>query len=260
MFKNLLNDQKISSHRKIIILKFFKKIFESFLNFFVYLIFHIHNKKIYGVIISEAFYKPWKEDQKFQLIFKKVYKNTMLDESRLYNLYLGIKNTSKLQGDIIEVGAWKGGSGALMSLSRDIKDVRKMYLYDTFKGVVKSSNLDKYYTDGLHSDCSFSDTNNFIKKNNIKNFKLIAGIFPEIVSKKINKIISFCHLDVDTYQSLKDCYNFIWPRLVKFGIIIFDDYGFHQTNGASKFIRNISVDKRNIFISYTNGQSAIIKR
>lgn len=251
---------KISSYKKIKILKFFKRLLEIFLNFFLYLIFSIHNKKIYGIIISEAFYKPWKKDQKFQFFFKKVYKNTMLDESRLYNLYLGIKFTSKLKGDIIEVGTWKGGSGALMSLSRNSNDLRKIYLYDTFKGTVKSSNFDKYYDDGIHSDCSYAQTHNFLKKNNSNNFKLISGIFPEIVSKKFHKNISFCHLDVDTYQSLKDCYNFIWPRLEKFGIIIFDDYGFHQTNGANKFICKLSEDTRNIFISYTNGQAAIIKK
>ena len=35
---------------------------------------------------------------------------------------------------------------------------------------------------------------------------------------------SFLHLDVDLYQSYKDCLEFFYPKLLKGGIVTFDEY------------------------------------
>ena len=97
---------------------------------------------------------------------------------------------------------------------------------DTFCGVVKSSNKDTIYKNGEHSDTSLELVQNKIDKFNFKNIKVLKGIFPEETSKFIkSKTIKFIHIDVDVYNSAKDIVNWVWPKLVKNGIIVFDDYG-----------------------------------
>ena len=44
----------------------------------------------------------------------------------------------------------------------------------------------------------------------------------------------WAHIDVDIYQSVRDCISFIYPRLSPGGFMIFDDYGFPKLPGCTK--------------------------
>lgn len=48
--------------------------------------------------------------------------------------------------------------------------------------------------------------------------------------------VSFAHIDVDLYASVLDCCRFIYPRLVRGGFMVFDDYGFPTCPGARKAV------------------------
>ena len=37
--------------------------------------------------------------------------------------------------------------------------------------------------------------------------------------------IKLCHIDVNTYESTKEVFEYVDKRLVKGGVIVFDDYG-----------------------------------
>jgi hypothetical protein len=38
--------------------------------------------------------------------------------------------------------------------------------------------------------------------------------------------LAYGYVDVDLYKSVLDCIEFVYPRLVAGGILVFDDYGF----------------------------------
>ena len=40
------------------------------------------------------------------------------------------------------------------------------------------------------------------------------------------KRFRFCDIDVDVFQSAKDILDWIWPRMVIGGVVVYDDYGF----------------------------------
>lgn len=78
------------------------------------------------------------------LIYNKVQLNTLSTYHRCYELWNLIKESKKLSGEIIEIGTWRGGSGALIAYqSKKHCPNSKVYLCDTFKGVVKSGENDK---------------------------------------------------------------------------------------------------------------------
>jgi O-methyltransferase len=55
--------------------------------------------------------------------------------------------------------------------------------------------------------------------------QLLVGVFPEETGCLVeDRKFRFCHLDVDVYQSAADVVEWIWPRLVTGGLIVFDDY------------------------------------
>ena len=103
----------------------------------------------------------------------------------------------------------------------------KIYLFDSFTGVKKVTKKDHdYLKKNQYADASKKTVIELIKKMNLKNTEVIKGIFPDDFKKKFrNKKFAFCHLDLDSYESTKGCYNWVWNKMVKNGIIVFDDYG-----------------------------------
>ena len=61
-----------------------------------------------------------------------------------------------------------------------------------------------------------------------------------------NEKFSFVHIDVDLYEPTMKSLEFFFPRLVKGGIIVCDDYNSNIFNGAKKawdkYFKNIKFD------------------
>jgi O-methyltransferase len=63
---------------------------------------------------------------------------------------------------------------------------------------------------------------------------------------------------VDTYLSAKEIFEYVWPRLVIGGIIIFDDYGFWTCEGVTKYFNALSPENGRK-VHNLNGHGIIIK-
>ncbi len=212
-----------------------------------------------GQVHSYPYDAPWLTDKAFSELYNKVRQNTLVDRTRCYSLYQIMSQVNKVPGDILEVGTWRGGTAAIFtSLAPD----KKVYLADTFKGVVKSSDWE-HYKDKAHDDTSQELVTDFLK-NRIKvfNFEILNGIFPEDTGQKIvNKKLALVYLDLDVYLSTKDAFNFVWNQLSDGGIVAFDDYGMISAcEGISRFVDEIKNDKDKTFFSNLNGQAYIIKK
>ena len=109
----MVNDKKINL--KLYIGRLIVNIIRNFLFCLLYLFYSKINVKKHSFIITESFYSPWKSDKKFQKTLKQIKKNTKLDHYRLYSLWELIEEISNLNGDIIEIGTWRGGSGCLIA-------------------------------------------------------------------------------------------------------------------------------------------------
>ncbi|MDR1914679.1 MAG: TylF/MycF family methyltransferase, partial [Clostridiales bacterium] len=71
-----------------------------------------------------------------------------------------------------------------------------------------------------------------------KNVYLVKGFIPDIFSDYFKQNpatqIALLHIDVDVYETTKSSLEYLYEKVVKGGIIIFDDYG--QIDGATKAI------------------------
>lgn len=69
-------------------------------------------------------------------------------------------------------------------------------------------------------------------------------------------------MDVNTYKSTKNTFNYIKNKMIKGGVIIFDDYGIYSTDGIKKFINEISKhqNKNYTFVYNFMGQCILIKK
>jgi O-methyltransferase len=219
---------------------------------------------IYETVKPHAEYAPWHSDQVFCDSTWNTVGHTLCDMYRLWELWKLTEQVGKISmhGDIIEIGTYKGGSGATIALqaNRECPEAT-IYLCDTFQGIVKCGEHEtEECKDGQHI-ASISDVITALEKLKVKNTKILTGIFPEETQHLIpqDTVFRLCHIDVDVYQSAKDIFDWVWPRLVKHGIIVFDDYGFRHCDGITKLVNDMMLDKDKHIFHNLNGHAVIVK-
>jgi hypothetical protein len=215
----------------------------------------------YELVTPFATYAPWQKDTSFIDIYEKIKNNTLVDKYRCYELWQLVKESSKLEGALIEVGVWRGGTGTLIAKQAELCGIKStVYLCDTFTGVVKVGENDSIYNNGDHADTSKTVVESLIGELELKKIKILVGIFPDESSKFIeeNKF-RLCHIDVDVYQSAKDIVEWIWSKMVIGGILVFDDYGFNGCDGVTKLVNEERNKNTCIVIHNLNGHGIIIK-
>jgi predicted O-methyltransferase YrrM len=118
-------------------------------------------------------------------------------------------------GAIAEVGVYQGGSASYLTELAE-KQGRQIFLYDTFEGMPVSGIFDK------HPVGDFADTSYEVVRDALPYATVVKGFFPDSVVPMPD--LAFVHIDVDQYQCYVDCINYFRPRMVKGGIMWFDDY------------------------------------
>lgn len=217
--------------------------------------------KGYEVLRPKATYAPWGNNQEFSDIYNLVRSHTLVDKYRLYELWDLVSQTKNIEGSILEVGVWRGGSGVLIARRSNIDNpASDIFLCDTFQGVVLAGSDDSTYKGGEHADTSFEVVSGLIRDTHVKNTHLLQGIFPHDTGAKIqNEIFRFAHIDVDVYQSAKEVLEWVWPRLAVGGIVVFDDYGFFRCDGVTKIVNEKKGTQGMVVLYNLNGHAILIK-
>lgn len=160
-----------------------------------------------------------------------VKKWTMVNAERMKNIYDCLVMADSVNGAVYECGVCCGGSSLMISAALDGK--KRFRMFDSFEGLPEVCEYDNHHKKGDFSNVRTEALGAMLKSR--KNISIHKGWIPESFSG-INETISFAHLDVDIYQSYKDCLEFIYPKLEINGIIICDDYGYATCLGAKKAI------------------------
>ena len=221
-----------------------------------------NNFAYYSAIHPFADYAPWLNDHDFIKVFESVKDNTLISEgSRMYELWQLSMEVMDLDGDYIEVGSWRGGSGALIAtVANHHSSQSKIFLCDTFEGVVKASEKDNAYKNEEHADTTQEIVLELINRLELRNVEILKGIFPDETGQQIesNKF-KFCHIDVDVYESAKSVTEWIWDKMVIGGVIVYDDFGFRRMQGVTTFVESQRGKPDRLVIHNLNGHGIIIK-
>lgn len=137
----------------------------------------------------------------------------LLGDNEGYTIYRTVINTSKIKGDIAEVGTYKGGSSKIIC---EAKGRKTLHLFDTFEGLPE---LSKLYDTRLVQKGDYAASLIEIKRY-LKGFKGVhfyKGLFPSTSGPVKNKKFSFVNLDVDLYKSTLSGLAFFYPRMSKGG-------------------------------------------
>lgn len=153
--------------------------------------------------------------------------NTLISKDRLD--FIAKASKSCKEGVLAEVGVYKGGS---LKLIADKNPGRVIFGFDTFEGLPE----EQWSIAEIHQPKEFSDTSleaveKFI---NNKQVRLFKGLFPQSAEGLENHVFGFVHIDTDFYEAVKQSLEWFWPRMIKNGIIVFDDYNWPNCPGVKK--------------------------
>jgi O-methyltransferase len=217
----------------------------------------------HALIKSDATYSPWFTDTEFKKVYTAVSSPptaTLVNDLRCYELW---KLASRpIAGDVVEIGVWRGGTGCVMAKARQIAAPESStFLCDTFTGVVGSTSRDPLYSDGEHADTSEEIVEGLLARLSITNAHILRGTFPRDTGPMIaDRTFCLVHIDVDVYQSAKDCFEWCWPRVAVGGAVVFDDYGSERCVGVVRFVNEINFTAiKAVLIHNVNGHAVLIK-
>ena len=194
----------------------------------------------------------WNTNSEFNKLLREIGKRTAMGRQKLFILYQFAKLA---EGNIAEIGVYKGGSSYLMSKASPQNIV---YSFDTFEGMPETDPVHDIHKKGEFADFA-PDTIDWLKKN--LNIKICKGFFPADTGHIVeDKTFSLVHIDVDIYKSVQDCLEFFYPRIKSGGIILSDDYGATTTPGAKTAWDKFFVGKPEKTVYIPTGQCFIIKK
>ena len=183
------------------------------------------------------------------------------------------RRVSNLRGGIVECGVFKGNSLMRWIKFRDLLEnsfSRKIFAFDTFGEFPNASikadeeKRNAFIKEAGSQSVKKKDFESYLKYLNLtENVFLIEGdindTVPEFIKKNKEVRISLLHIDVDLYEPTKICIEHFFPKVVKGGIIILDDYGAFP--GANKAVEEFIKDKNFKIeqLRYSNSISFITK-
>jgi len=208
-------------------------------------------------------------EEEFGHVFAKVKNFTMTSKERAYALYKAVKYivNSGIDGDFVECGVWKGGSGMIMAyaLLEMGQTTRRIHLFDTFEGMPKPTKEDYKVSNRSvraeseweskqcknHNQWCFSplsEVRNNMHSTGYPDAKIIfvKGKVEDTIPENMPDKIALLRLDTDWYESTKYELEHLYPILVEKGVLIIDDYGFWA--GAKKATDEFFSKEKGIFL------------
>ena len=201
---------------------------------------------------------PWElEGTDFKRLYRDVPAHSPINPHSYYMLYCLAKQCLSLPGIFMECGVFRGGSAAFFARLM-VGSGKELHLFDTFEGMPDTDAL----RDTLHVKGDFSDTSLEEVRKTVGHPQSVTfhkGWVPDTFEGFDPASIAFAHVDVDIYQSVKDCCEFIYPRLPIGGVMVFDDYGHYTCPGATEAVNEYFSDKRSVPLPLFSGQGVVVK-
>lgn len=188
------------------------------------------------------------------------YENGFILTSKIYRLgnilshYELYKKIIDLPGDVIELGVFKGNSLIQFSTFRGILETeysRKIIGFDMFGEFPQATLVEdkefreKWVKDTNNKYLTEKDIYKALDFKGINNVELIKGdinqTLPSYLESHPEQKIALLHIDTDIYEPAKIGLELLYDRVVRGGVIIFDDYG--TVTGETKAVDEFIMDK-----------------
>ncbi|MBD3346454.1 MAG: macrocin O-methyltransferase [Chitinivibrionales bacterium] len=224
-------------------------------------------------ISKKGEYPPDFSEEDIEII-KAVSPYTRTSPERIYAVIQAIRYvvSCNIPGDIVECGVWRGGS--MMAAAKTLlllnQSDRHLYLYDTYEGMSEPTNDDIDYEgkrasvelakdnkdfseDSTWCYASVADVQKAMEQTgyDASTIHLVKGKVEETIPANTPESIAILRLDTDWYESTLHEMLHLYPRLVKGGVLLLDDYG-HWVGAKKAVDQYIKENNLKLLLSRTD--------
>jgi predicted O-methyltransferase YrrM len=170
-----------------------------------------------------------------------------------YTLARIVRTMDEFSGAILECGTHHGATLLGMAhILRSREIPARLYGLDSFEGFPEPTVEDAQDDGTMHpwvrkgalGEASFEQLKARLASMDLTaQVTLIKGFFNDTLPRLKAERFSLVHLDCDLYQSYISCLEFVYPRMLPGGIIVFDDYGSPPYAGARRAVDEFFTDR-----------------
>lgn len=211
-------------------------------------------------------FSPWNGYGDFADYYGAAKDHTLVSADRCYLLLSLARQARQLPGCWVECGVYRGGTAILLAkVLANYNSNTSLHLFDTFQGMPAADPSIDFHQRGDFADTTLEGVRNRVLTSTAVDRQRLffhAGTIPESfedAKHEMGSQISLAHIDVDIYQSVLDCCEFVYPRLVPSGFLLFDDYGFPSCAGARKAVDEYFTGKSEVPVVLPTGQALIFR-
>lgn len=166
----------------------------------------------------------------------------------------------------VECGVFTGSSlVACACLARDAGIDFRLFGLDTFSGLPPLSEKDQefapegaiYRKQQMFADTSIGLVETRLREAGVRaRVALVPGLFSETLTQLENTKYHFVNIDCDLYDPHRECLEYFYPRMVRGGVVFFDDYHSVDYPMAGKAIDDFMRNKPETLIHLRFGADA----
>jgi O-methyltransferase len=151
---------------------------------------------------------------------------TLLDPWRAASIASLFHEVRELDGDVIECGAYRGGTAIMLALLAKSWGIQKtVFMLDSFQGLpMPRTGVDKFHKAGwLQSDVRM--VTQVVAGLGLREaIRIVPGWFSDTLPTLEDKRYCLAHVDGDLYESTVTCLEHLGPRMEASGVVVLDDY------------------------------------
>lgn len=187
------------------------------------------------------------------LLLKRLGVATPRRRAEFYSLARLIETMPVVSGAVLECGTHHGATLLGMAhVLRSRGSFARIYGLDSFEGFPEPTLKDAYDDGSMHplvrkgalGEASFEALSARLNGMGLSTqVTLIKGFFDDTLPSLAAERFSVVHLDCDLYDSYMSCLEFVYPRMLAGGHIVFDDYNSPGYVGARRAVDEFFADK-----------------